>query len=124
MIPYTPEVVSFNECVYAIVRLVPEGRVITYGTIARVLGAPGKAREVGWAMYACPIDVPAHRVINRLGAVSGDREGDAAPRRLHLEAEGVRFDIEGRCDLDACAWIPSADEIESALESVEHVPNA
>ncbi len=98
---------TFNDQVYALVRRVPRGRVITYGAVARVLGAPGKAREVGWAMHACPDDVPAHRVVNRDGAVSGDPATTAAARRRwQLEAEGVRFDAAGRCDLARYEWDP------------------
>ena len=79
---------SFNEQVYGLVRRVPEGRVITYGSIARLLGDPRNAREVGWAMAVCPEDVPAHRVINRFGAVSGDvSTTQGAYRRSLLEAE-------------------------------------
>jgi methylated-DNA-protein-cysteine methyltransferase-like protein len=83
--------------------------------IARLLGAPGKAREVGWAMHVCPDDVPAHRVINRLGAVSGERHGEADSRQFLLEAEGVRFDARGRCDLAAYEWTPDADELDQTL---------
>jgi methylated-DNA-protein-cysteine methyltransferase-like protein len=98
---------SFNEQVYRLVRRVPRGRVITYGSIARLLGDPRKAREVGWAMAACPGDVPAHRVINRLGAVSGEADmPGGAVRRMMLEDEGVKFDARGRCDLKVYEWLP------------------
>ena len=98
----------FNEQVYALVRCVPHGRVTTYGAIARLLGAPGKAREVGWALHQCPDDVPAHRVINHLGGVSGAPElTEAVARRSRLEAEGVRFDATGRCDLSCYEWDPT-----------------
>lgn len=98
---------SFPEQVYALVRRVPRGRVITYGSVARLLRHPGKAREVGWAMAACPGDVPAHRVINRLGAVSGEEEvASGVTRRAMLEAEGVEFDMLGRCDLGIYEWLP------------------
>ena len=88
---------------YAIVRQVPPGRVITYGTIARLLGDPMKAREVGWAMAICGSDVPAHRVINARGTVSG---GHALERRRMLEAEGVVFGADGPVDLDQYLWLP------------------
>ena len=99
---------TFNDHVYALVRLVPAGRVTTYGAIARLLGDPRKAREVGWALHHCPDDVPAHRVVNRLGEVSGDRGlAGAEIRRLLLESEGIRFDRNGRCDLKRRQWTPS-----------------
>jgi methylated-DNA-protein-cysteine methyltransferase related protein len=100
---------EFDERVYALVRQVPEGRVVTYGAIARALGEPRKAREVGWAMHHCPDDVPAHRVINRFGEVTGDLATSGAEfRRRELEAEGVRFDQRGRCDLGRYGWEPPA----------------
>jgi methylated-DNA-protein-cysteine methyltransferase-like protein len=94
---------SFPQQVYALVRQVPKGRVITYGAIARVLGDPRKAREVGWAMAVCQDDVPAHRVINARGEVAG---GASAARRKRLEADGVRFLPDGRVDLDRYLWLP------------------
>lgn len=103
---------SFNELVFALVRRVPGGRVITYGEVARLLGDPRKAREVGWAMYACPDDVPAHRVVNRLGGISGETgSGGQELRRLLLESEGVRFDSRGRLDLKRYAWRPRPDDL-------------
>lgn len=107
--PHMSQVVKlpFNEQVYALVRRVPRARVITYGSIARLLGDPRKAREVGWAMANCPNDVPAHRVINRLGAVSGDADMPGGMvRRVMLEDEGVVFDSRGRCDLKIYEWLP------------------
>jgi methylated-DNA-protein-cysteine methyltransferase-like protein len=101
---------DFNQRVYALARRVPAGRVITYGAIARLLGQPGKAREVGWAMHVCPDDVPAQRVVNRLGEVTGDQFADgAAVRRALLEAEGVQFDQRGRCDLSRYGWEPDPE---------------
>ena len=106
---------SFNEQVYSLVRRIPRGRVITYGSIARLLGDPRKARQVGWAMAGCPEDVPAHRVINRLGAVSGDGEMlGGAIRRKMLEDEGVEFDVSGRCDLKVYEWIPRPTRAQDA----------
>jgi methylated-DNA-protein-cysteine methyltransferase-like protein len=100
---------EFTRRVYALVRRVPPGRVISYGMVARLLGAPGKAREVGWAMRRCPDDVPAHRVVNRHGEVSGDAVADgAARRRALLEAEGIEFDRLGRCDMLRVAWLPDS----------------
>jgi methylated-DNA-protein-cysteine methyltransferase-like protein len=100
-----------NERVYALVRSVPPGRVMSYGAVARHLGAPGKAREVGWAMHQCPDDVPAHRVLNRFGEVSGDLTTSGAEiRRVRLEAEGVLFDEQGRCDLGCYGWLPSSTD--------------
>lgn len=96
---------------YDIVRQVPRGHVITYGAIARLLGDPTKAREVGWAMAVCGSDVPAHRVINARGEVSG---GAARERRKKLAAEGVVITPAGRVDLDRYLWLPELDSGSSA----------
>jgi methylated-DNA-protein-cysteine methyltransferase related protein len=100
---------SFPSQVYALVRRVPPGRVITYGAIARLLGDPRKAREVGWAMAATPAEtppIPAHRVINYRGDVSGGPGTEHAARRKKLAAEGVTFLDDGRVDLERYLWLP------------------
>lgn len=94
---------SFPQRVYAIARQVPYGRVITYGAIARLMGDPRKARQVGWAMTLAPERIPAHRVINSQGEVSG---GYALERKKKLEAEGVVFGEDGRVDLERYLWLP------------------
>ena len=100
---------GFNQQVHALVRKVPPGRVITYGTIAGVLGDPRKAREVGWALHRCPNDVPAHRVVNHRGELSGRRAfGHPWHQQRLLEDEGVEFDVHGRCDLKRYLWLPEA----------------
>jgi methylated-DNA-protein-cysteine methyltransferase related protein len=91
--------------VYAVARKVPPGRVTTYGAIARALGLPNGARQVGWAMAICPDDVPAHRVINASGRLSGTEQG-VALRRALLEDEGVRFSAAGSISLRRYLWEP------------------
>jgi methylated-DNA-protein-cysteine methyltransferase-like protein len=101
---------EFYQRVYALVRLVPPGRVTTYGTIASALGAPHWARQVGWALAALPDghDVPAHRVVNAAGALSGGWAfGAPEVQRLRLEDEGVRFDTSGRVRLERYLWEPA-----------------
>lgn len=91
--------------VYGLVRQVPTGRVVTYGQIARALGRPGIARQVGWAMRACPNDVPWHRVVNGEGRLSTRAEiGTLNPQRMLLEEEGVHFELDGHIDLSAFGW--------------------
>jgi methylated-DNA-protein-cysteine methyltransferase-like protein len=102
---------SFPTRVYEIVASVPHGRVITYGAIARLLGDPRKAREVGWAMAATPErtpPLPAHRVINARGELSGGPAfGGYEVQRAKLEAEGVQFLPDGRIDLERYLWLPT-----------------
>lgn len=87
--------------VYAVVRAIPSGRVMTYGQIASGLSRRLSAAAVGWAMAACPDDVPWHRVVNARGGLSTEGRADlpAGYQRALLEAEGVVFDAEGRLDL-------------------------
>jgi len=97
-----PEVAAtrgFYQRIYALVRAVPEGKVTTYGAIAVALAAPRQARQVGQALAALPdyVDVPAHRVVNRSGVLTGEHAfGPPGTMRALLEAEGVTFDEDGR----------------------------
>lgn len=83
---------SFFERVYDVVRQIPYGRVTSYGAIARYLGSAGSSRMVGWAMNACHNrdDVPAHRVVNRNGVLTGKHHfpGTNLMQEL-LENEGI-----------------------------------
>lgn len=83
---------NFFEKVYTIVRQIPEGRVTSYGAIARCIGSPQSARMVGWAMNASHAveDVPAHRVVNRKGLLTGKHHFDGTNLMQQLlENEGV-----------------------------------
>ncbi|MCB9600186.1 MAG: MGMT family protein [Sandaracinus sp.] len=84
--------------VYAIVRAVPEGRVTTYGDVAKRLTRTISPAAVGWALAACPDDVPWQRVVRADGSLAVDADGRGRQRRL-LEREGVRFDDAGRVRL-------------------------
>ena len=90
--------------IYALVRRVPAGRVVTYGQVAALAGAPRAARAVGQAMRVCPSGVPWHRVVNGRGTISRRGDGSGAlSQRLLLEGEGVRF-VRGRIDLRRYRW--------------------
>lgn len=95
------------EQIYAIVRQIPPGKVATYGQVAALAGGCS-ARMVGYAMAALPenSDVPWQRVINYQGKISphGFGYGSWLQRQL-LEAEGVRFDEQGRIDLREFGWL-------------------
>jgi methylated-DNA-protein-cysteine methyltransferase-like protein len=95
---------GFHESVYALVRMIPVGKVATYGQIAAILGR-GTPRTVGYAMAAVPhgSDVPWHRVINSAGRTSLTGEGGEVQRAL-LEREGVAFGSDGRVDLGLFLW--------------------
>lgn len=84
---------NFFERVYEVARQIPFGKVTSYGAIAKALGAGRSARMVGWAMNACHgrDDIPAHRVVNRLGLLTGKHhfEGSNLMQQL-LENEGIQ----------------------------------
>jgi methylated-DNA-protein-cysteine methyltransferase-like protein len=83
---------EFFHRVYAVVRLIPEGRVTTYGHIARFLGSGRSARVVGYAMNASHSDqsIPAHRVVNRIGVLTGKHFfGGSTLMQDLLESEGI-----------------------------------
>ena len=101
---------NFFERVYEVVRKVPHGRVCSYGLIARYLGSPQSARMVGWAMNASHIkeDVPAHRIVNRLGMLTGKQhfEGTNLMQQL-LESEGVEIKENQVVDFEKHVWNPA-----------------
>lgn len=100
---------STYERIYAVVRRIPRGRITSYGQVARLAGLPGRARQVGYAMYALPngSNVPWHRVVNAAGAISRRRApGAELSQRILLEREGVRFGPGGRISLDKFGWKP------------------
>ena len=93
---------GFFASVYEVLRTVPRGRVVTYGQIARAIGAPRMARQVGYALHVNPKPgiIPCHRVVNREGRLSGAFAfGGLQAQQKLLEAEGVEV-IGGVVDLD------------------------
>ncbi len=94
----------FYQQVYIIVAQVPPGKVVSYGQIARMLGRPRAAREVGRAMRICPDGLPWQRVVMQDGAIAGG--GFAGLRRAMLEAEGVGFLPDGRVEMSIFRWDP------------------
>ncbi len=98
---------TFTERVYALVRRVPRGRIVSYGGVAAMLGSPRAARGVGTALSALPpgATVPWWRVVNRNGEISiRGAPGLAALQRSLLEAERVAFDRRGRIDWERFGW--------------------
>jgi methylated-DNA-protein-cysteine methyltransferase related protein len=96
---------GFYQRVYAIVAMIPRGRVVTYGQIALHLGMPQGARAVGWAMRQCPGELPWHRVVNAQGGLSKGTHPEYYPlQRDLLEQEGVVFDLSGHIDLHVFGW--------------------
>ena len=103
---------GFFEKVYGVVCQVPYGRVTSYGAIARYLGAAGSARMVGWAMNAAHAvgDVPAHRVVNRNGLLTGKHHfpGTDLMQQL-LESEGIKITEDKVQNFKGLFWDPVAE---------------
>ena len=104
---------SFFADVYEVVKLVPPGRVTSYGAVARYLGSAGSARIVGWAMQSAHTmldQVPAHRVVNRQGLLTG-RQHYSTPTEMQerLEAEGIPVKNDQVQNLEKYFWDPSEE---------------
>jgi methylated-DNA-protein-cysteine methyltransferase-like protein len=108
---------QYRERVYALVRQIPKGRVMTYGQIAGILGEGYTARTVGYVMHGAGDDVPWQRVINSQGKCSTGRL--TIPMNLQqeiLESEGVKFNAAGKCDLNEYQWYPKGFEPEEEIQ--------
>jgi methylated-DNA-protein-cysteine methyltransferase related protein len=103
---------SFFERVYAVVERIPYGKVTTYGAIARELGQAGSARMVGWALNSTIVqnrpDLPCHRVVNRLGQLTGKIHFGAGVMEDMLRQEGVSFSATDTVDLKEHFWEPGS----------------
>ena len=103
------EVANLKARVFALVRACPAGRVTTYGWIAKAIGYPRGARMVGWIMNESAEGVPAQRVINSKGELTGSWAfGERGRMRQLLEDEGIVFTDE-HVDLKRYGWDPSRD---------------
>ncbi|MDM1367574.1 MGMT family protein [Myroides marinus] len=104
---------NFFERVYAVVKQIPEGRVTTYGAIARAIGAARSARMVGYAMNASHDDdtVPAHRVVNRNGLLTGKFHFDGTNLMQQLlENEGIKVVDNKIVNFKELLWEPTIQE--------------
>ncbi len=104
------ETKGFYEKVYEIVKKVPYGRVTSYGAIAEYLGSKGAARMVGYALnisHSLPENIPAHRVVNRIGMLTGKQHfGGAEVMKQLLENEGLEVDDNTVKNFDHVFWSP------------------
>ncbi len=102
---------NFFEKVYEVARLIPHGRVTSYGAIATYLGAARSARMVGWAMNnSSEKEVPAHRVVNRKGLLTGKHHFDGTNLMQQLlESEGIEVVDNQIQDFENVFWNPSEE---------------
>lgn len=104
--------INFFDRVYAVVKQIPFGKVTSYGAIATYLGAAKSARMVGWAMNASHgnEDIPAHRVVNRNGLLTGKIHFDGTNLMQQLlENEGITVKNNQIQDFDKVFWNPSKE---------------
>ena len=100
---------EFNKRIYELARMIPCGKVATYGQLAFMAGNPHGARMAGRAMKNAPkeLDVPCHRVVNATGDTAPDYVFESKiHQRAMLEAEGITFKANGKIDMKQCAWSP------------------
>ncbi len=106
---------SFFQQVYQVVRLIPRGRVTSYGAIANYLAAPRSARMVGWAMNASHDDdvIPAHRVVNRKGILTGKHHFKFNAMENLLREEGILVIQNQIQDFESVFWNPSTELVKN-----------
>ncbi|CAD5270973.1 MULTISPECIES: MGMT family protein [unclassified Imperialibacter] len=99
---------SFFQDVYEVARLIPKGRVTSYGAIANYLGTKGSSRMVGWAVNSAgmPDDVPAHRVVNRVGVLSGKHHFGGSRMEDLLKTEGIEVKDDKIVGFQKVFWDP------------------
>lgn len=97
---------DFYDRVYEVTAQIPKGKVTTYGAIARYLGLASSARVVGYALNGSSEDIPAHRVLNRLGQLTGRAHFPGDTMRERLRQEGVEFVEEYTVDINQHFWDP------------------
>lgn len=101
---------GFFQRVYEVVKMIPQGRITTYGAIARYLGSPGAARMVGWALNQSHIStefIPAHRVVNRVGLLTGKHHFDGSRLMQEmLENEGAIIEENRILNMSDLFWDP------------------
>lgn len=101
---------DYYERVYKIVAEIPKGKVSTYGAIARYLGIASGARMVGYALNnSGEANIPAHRVVNKNGALTGRAYFPDDMMRERLEQEGITFVGEYQVDIEKHLWDPNDD---------------
>ncbi|MFB9864127.1 MGMT family protein [Rufibacter immobilis] len=103
---------NFFQDVYEVVKLIPPGRVTSYGAIAAYLGAKGSARMVGWALIASHAQqgIPAYRVVNRNGMLTGKQHFESYDAmQAHLESEGIQVKDDKVVDFEKRFWDPAKE---------------
>jgi methylated-DNA-protein-cysteine methyltransferase related protein len=110
---YTPKTKDFFQNIFDVVRFIPKGRVTSYGAIAKYIGTGGSSRMVGWAMnasHSVKPKVPAHRVVNRNGMLTGKAHFETPTKMQELlEKEKIKVQNETVVDFDKLFWDPAIE---------------
>lgn len=112
---------TFQSRVYATVRLIPPGFVVSYGEVAALVGRPRSARAVGGALARTPesLELPWWRVVSSRGMISTPKiHHTAHVQRALLEDEGIAFSPRGHLDWDRFGWIADTQAVARALETL------
>lgn len=111
---------DYRTRVYRIVRLIPPGRVMTYGQLAETLGDGYTPRTIGFVMHGSDDKTPWHRVVNAQGGCSTGRVVLPHDKQQRLlEAEGISFNERGRCELQKYLWVPEDSQLERKGRSIK-----
>lgn len=105
---------NFFENVFEVVKLIPKGRITSYGAIASYLGVRSSARMVGWAMnqsHSLKMKIPAHRVVNRNGLLTGKAHFGGERMKELLEKEGIMVENDRILNFEGLFWDPSVELI-------------
>jgi len=109
-VQYNDSTFTFFDNVFEVVRMIPKGRVTSYGAIAKYLGAAGSSRMVGWAMnasHSVKPPIPAHRVLNRNGLLTGKHHFGTVDRMQKLlEKEGIEVENDKVVNFSKLFWDP------------------
>ena len=98
---------DYRERVFRIVRMIPRGRVMTYGQIAALCGSPLAARIVGGVAHYGDLDIPWQRVVNKSGGLASGYPGGRQAHKEHLEQEGIKVSDDYRVNVQELLWWPA-----------------
>ncbi len=120
--PTQEQVATLMVQIFSLVQACPAGHVTTYGWLAKAVGYPRGARMAGWIMNEATDIIPAQRVLNSKGELSGSWAfGHPQRMRQLLEAEGIEFAVDGHVDLKRYGWDPNIALSEDELAQILHV---
>lgn len=106
---------NFKEKVFSYVAQIPKGRLMTYGQLAALAGAPWAAWEVGQIAHRGPVELPWQRVVNKNGGLARGYPGGLGGHKTALEADGVMVDEDYRVEIGELLWRPEAEGQASLL---------